>query len=87
MLPDWIPTSRADCKIMMHVKTANGQRQEQQEEAKTQFYTILKAHFASNAHARLCYDVCPFLSRSLHLVANLYSLTGVNLHAYWEGGC
>lgn len=31
--------------------------------------------------------VCPFLSRSLHLVANLYSLTGVNLYAYWEGGC
>lgn len=29
--------------------------------------------------------VCPFLSRSLHLVANLYSLTGVNLYAYWEG--
>lgn len=54
---------------------------------KTRSSTLLrKLAFRQTLVPACATHVCPSLSGSLRLVANLYSLTGVNLYAYWGRG-
>jgi len=66
MLPDQIPTSQADCEMMMHVKTANGQRREQQEEEKNTAPCCSESSLCIKVSCQIVLrHVCPLLSRSL----------------------